>query len=61
MRRDTLVTLYNLCQSALIFSGFAILDIAMKNNKAAYIMLGLIVAELLGVCITIGVILWRNR
>lgn len=60
MKRETALTLFNLCNSAVIFTAFGLFNFTQGNTKGAHPLLGIAIAEILAVSIILGIVLFRK-
>ena len=60
MKRDTALTLFNLCNSAVIFSAFGLYHIYANHHDMAYVMFGFAITEVLITSIILGIELFKK-
>lgn len=60
MKRETALAVFNLCNSAVIFTVIGLFNFTQDNTKGAYTLLGIAIAEILAVSIILGIVLFRK-
>ncbi len=61
MDKEKLLTVFNLSNSALIFTSFGVFNMAINNHKGAFILFGIALVEILAMSITLGIALFGKN
>lgn len=61
MKRETAATMFNLCNSAVIFSAFGLYHIYANHHNVAYVMFGLAITEIIITSIILGIVVFKKQ